>query len=44
MKDTEKLKSLKKLAATVYLLQVLSFAFAGLAIAGGCGYQLHEAG
>lgn len=30
MKDTEKLKSLKKLAATVYLLQVLSFAFAGL--------------
>jgi len=30
MKDTEKLQSLKRLAATVYLCQVLSFAFAGL--------------
>lgn len=28
--DAEKLGSLKKLAATVYLLQVLAFAFAGL--------------
>lgn len=30
MNDTEKLQSLKRLAATVYLCQVLSFAFAGL--------------
>jgi uncharacterized membrane protein len=28
--DTEKLQALKKLAATVYLCQVLAFAFAGL--------------
>jgi uncharacterized membrane protein len=30
--QTEKLQSLKKLAATVYLCQVLSFIFAGLPI------------
>jgi uncharacterized membrane protein len=30
MKDAEKLQSLKKLATTVYLCQVLAFGFAGL--------------